>query len=186
LISRWPGDLVAKVANKYYEGYTLMAAHMEIPRNAVVGVLDAVRNKALQFALEIEQQAPTAGEVSPGTKPVPDERVAQIFNTYIMGGAQNVALGNRAAVQHAQQIQAGNADALKRFLRDQGVETADLAELETAIARDPAPKGERFGKRVSAWVGKMVSKAASGVWDVGTKAAVEVVTTALKAYYDLP
>src|SRR5437588_98914 len=87
VLARWARDRVGSVAEKYYEGYTLLEAHMEIPRNAVVGVLDSVRNKALKFALEIERVAPAAGEVSPGAKPVPDERVSQIFNTYIMGGA---------------------------------------------------------------------------------------------------
>jgi len=187
LISRWSGDLVASVAEKYYEGYTLLEAHMEIPRNAVVGVLDSVRNKALKFALEIERVAPAAGEVSPGAKPVPDERVSQIFNTYIMGGAQNVAVGSPAAVQHAQMIQAGNADALKRFLVDQGVDAADILELEGAIAEDPAPKAKQpFGRRVSTWVGKMVGKSASGAWKVGTSAAADILTAALKAYYGLP
>jgi hypothetical protein len=67
LVARWSGDLVSQVSDKYFEGYELLEAHIEIPRNAVVGVLDAVRNKVLKFALEIEQQNPAAGDVSPGT-----------------------------------------------------------------------------------------------------------------------
>jgi hypothetical protein len=186
LISRWSGDLVAMVAAKYYEGYTLLEAHMEIPKNAVVGVLDSVRNKALKFALEIEREAPSAGEVSPGAKPVPDERVSQIFNTFIMGGAQNVAVGS-TAVQYAQMIQAGNADALKRFLTQQGIGAVDIAELDEALAEDIAPEpNQPFGRRVSTWLGKMVAKSASGAWKVGTSAAADLLTAALKAYYGLP
>jgi hypothetical protein len=108
LLSRWPGDLIYDVADKYYKGYALLTAHIEIPKSAVVGVLDAIRNKVLKFALEIEQQNPAAGEVLPGTTPVPEEKVGQIFNTYIMGGAQNVAVGSPGAVQHAQQLQPGD------------------------------------------------------------------------------
>jgi hypothetical protein len=186
LVSRWPGDLVYHVADKYYKGYALLSAHVEIPKSAIVGVLDAVRNKALKFALEIEQQNPAAGEVSPGTKPVAEERVAQIFNTYIMGAAQNVAVGSPGAVQHAQQIQAGDMPGLKRFLADQGVQPTDLAELEGAIAGDPKPgAGQPLGRRVTGWMGTMFSKAASGAWKVGTSSAADLLTAALKAYYGL-
>lgn len=187
LMSRWPGDLVALVAQKYFRGFALIEAHIEIPKSAVVGVLDAVRNKVLKFALEIEQQNPEAGDVSPGTKPVPEERIAQIFHTCIMGGAQNVAVGSPGAVQHAQQLQAGDVAGLMRFLADQGIEATDLAGLEAAIAEDPQPRaGKPLGGRVAGWMGTMVSKAASGAWKVGTSAATEVLTAALKAYYGLP
>jgi len=79
--ARWPGDLIALVADKYFQGYALLDAHVEIPTSTIVGVLDAVRNKVLKFALEIEQQNPAAGDAAPGARPVPEERVTQIFNT---------------------------------------------------------------------------------------------------------
>jgi hypothetical protein len=187
LAARWPGDLVSLVADKYYQGYVLLEAHIEIPTSAVAGVLDSVRNKVLKFALEIEQQNPAAGDVAPGTRPVPEERVAQIFHTYIMGGAQNVAVGSPGAVQHAQQLQVGDLEGLKRFLADHGVQTTDLAELESAIAEDPKPKaGEPLGRRVASWMGTMISKAASGAWKIGISAATEILSAALKAYYGLP
>ena len=149
LMSRWPGDLVSRVAREYSRGFALLEAHIEMPKSAIVGVLDAVRNKVLKFALEIEQQKPAAGDALPGTKPLPEERVAQIFSTYIMGGAQNVAVGSPGAVQHAQQLQAGDIPGLKQFLADQGVPPADLTELESAIAEDPRPKaGQPLGRRV--------------------------------------
>jgi len=140
----------------------------------------------LKFAIEIEEQDPTAGDVGPGARPVPEDRVSQIFNTYIMGAAQNVAVGSPAAVQHAQQIQSGDIESLRRILAGQGIQDADLDELEGAIKADPAPSaGEAMGKRVSGWFGKMLSKAGTGAWKVGTSAAAELLTAALKAYYGL-
>jgi len=186
LISRWPGDLVASVADKYYEGYTLLGAHREIPKNAVIGALDSIRNKVLKFALEIEERNPEAGDAPPGSKPVPTESVSQIFNTFILG-AQNVAVGSAGAVQHAQQLQVGDIAALRRFLTEHGVPAPDVAELEKAIADDgPSAPGEpSFGKRVTGWLGTMLSKAGSGVWKISTGAAADLLTAALKAYYGL-
>lgn len=186
LVLRWPGDLVAAIGTKFIQGRTLMAAHIEIPTSAVVGVLDSVRNRTLKFVLEIEEQAPGAGDVAPGSKPVPVEQVGQIFNTYILGNAQNVAVGSPGALQHARQIVAGDVSALRRFLAEQGVEARDLAGLEQAIAEDGAPKaGQPFGKKVAGWIGNMVSKAASGAWSISTSSAGELLTTAIRAYYGL-
>ena len=109
-------------------------------------------------------------------------------------GHRQLAVGCRSwrtlpsptAVQHAQQLQAGDVAALRRFLTEQGVPAPDVAELEKAIAADGAPpSGEPFGKRVSGWLGTMMSKAGSGAWKIGTAVAGELLTAALKAYYGL-
>jgi len=186
LIRRWPTDLIARIGTDFLQERSLIEAHMEVPTSAVAGVLDAVRNKALKFVLEIEEQAPDAGEVAPGSQPVPVERVGQIFNTYVMGGAQNVAVGSPGSSQHVQQVVAGDMGALRQFLGKHGVEAADIAELERAIAEDGTAKtGQPLGKRVSGWIGNMVSKAVSGAWNIATSSAADVLTAAVRAYYGL-
>src|SRR4029434_9490724 len=85
-----------------------------------------------------------------------------------------------------QQVIAGDADGLRRFLAEQGVEAADVAELERALAEDQKPKaGQPLGKRVSGWIGQMVSKAASGAWKITTSSAADILTAAVRAYYNL-
>lgn len=56
-----------------------MQAWKVIPIGAVVGVLDAVRNRVLNFVLEIEAEEPSAGEASINSNPLPQERIQQIF-----------------------------------------------------------------------------------------------------------
>lgn len=85
LTSPWPGDLVAGVATKYHRGYTLLEARMEISNNAVIGVLDSIRNKVLKLALEIEERNPDAGDAAPSSEPLAPEIVSQLFNTFIAG-----------------------------------------------------------------------------------------------------
>ncbi len=64
----------------------------ELPVAVVAGILDAVRSKALEFALEIEAANPEAGEATPGgAPPVPVATTDVVFNTVILGG--NVAVG---------------------------------------------------------------------------------------------
>jgi len=186
LMSRWPADLVAWVADRYFEGRTLMAAHMELPRSAVVGVLDAVRNGVLQFVLEIEEQAPDVGEVKPGAaSPIPAEQVTQIFNTTIMGAA-NVAVGGQNVSQTAQ-VLAGDPESLRKYLTGFGVPNQDVAELEAALKQDGHPTREgQFGPNISGWIGKMMKKAAEGGWKIAVPAAAAVLASAIRSYYGLP
>lgn len=68
------------------QGYQTMAMGLEVPVASVSGILDAVRNRALEFALEIEAENPQAGEATPGDDPpVPIARTDIIFNTTIYG-----------------------------------------------------------------------------------------------------
>lgn len=186
LMSRWPPDLVARVAHRYFEGRTLMAAQMELPRSTVTGVLDAVRNRVLQFVLEIEDQTPDVGEVQPGTaSPISSERVTQIFMTTIMGAA-NIAVGGQNVSQSVQVV-ADDIDSLRKYLIELGVPTPDVAELETALKQDGPPNQEgQFGPNISGWIGKMVKKAAEGAWKIAIPAAATILASGIRWYFGLP
>ncbi len=162
-----------------------MAATISMPRSEIVGLLDAIRNRVVRFALEIETQAPDAGEGSPGGTPIAHESVTHIFNTNILGGT-NIAVGS-AHVTQTVQVQAGDLESLKSYFSSFGVEQQDLESLEQAIKDDPAPKGgQGFGTRVTGWIGNMTAKAASGGWKVGLAVSGELLAAALRAYYNLP
>lgn len=186
LMSRWPADLVARVADRFFEGRTLMAAHMELPRSAVVGVLDAIRNRVLQFALEIEEQAPDVGEAKPGAaSPIPAEQVTQIFTTTIMGAA-NVAVGGQNVSQTAQVV-VGDLESLRKYLAGLGVPSQDVSQLEAALKQDGPPNKEgQFGPNIADWIGKMVKKAAEGGWKIAVPAAGAVLASGIRWYFGLP
>ncbi|WP_447752281.1 AbiTii domain-containing protein [Pseudomonas nicosulfuronedens] len=97
----WNPDLVAYLGEKFYENMNCMQAWKIIPVATVVAALDAVRNRVLNFVLEIEAEYPDAGEAQANSNPVPQEKVNQIFNTYITGDVQNLAAGNHHANQTA-------------------------------------------------------------------------------------
>ncbi len=90
----WNPDLVAYVGQEIYQGMNCMQAWKVIPAAGIVAALDAVRNRILNFVLEIEAESPEAGEAPINSSPVPQEKVHQIFNTYITGNVHNVATGS--------------------------------------------------------------------------------------------
>lgn len=97
----WNPDLVAHFGQRIYERMVCMQAWKVIPASALVAALDTVRTRVLNFVLEIEAQNPAAGEAMANEKPVPQETVQHIFNTYITGDVQNLSSGSTNVTQHA-------------------------------------------------------------------------------------
>lgn len=97
----WNPDLVALVGQGIYQGMNCMQAWKVIPVSGIVSALDAVRNRILNFVLEIEAESPDAGEAPINSEPLPQKKVRQVFNTFISGNVQNVATGSSDFEQHA-------------------------------------------------------------------------------------
>lgn len=111
----WNPDFVAMVGQKIYRNMNCMQAWKVIPITALIAALDEIRNRILNFVLEIEAQDPDAGEAALNSSPVPPEKVNQIFNTYISGSVQNVATGSHSFEQHATNNDA-NAELFSQLL----------------------------------------------------------------------
>jgi hypothetical protein len=97
----WDPNFVAMVGRKIYQGMNCLQAWKVIPMPALIAAIDEIRNRILNFVLEIESQNPNAGEAELNTAPLAQEKVSQIFNTYISGNVQNVATGSHKFEQHA-------------------------------------------------------------------------------------
>jgi hypothetical protein len=82
-IENWPADMVALFGRDIYENMNCMSAWKVIPYNSLAAIIDTIKTRVLNFSLEIEAQAPDAGEAPLNTPPLPQEKVSQVFNTYI-------------------------------------------------------------------------------------------------------
>lgn len=129
----WSPDLTAAVGRQIYENMNCMQAWKVIPLTKVIAALDSIRNRILNFCLEIEAENPEAGDAPLNSNPVSQEKVSQIFNTYISGNVQNVAHGNTHANQSATYTEND-----PKIFNDMLQSIADLnkpgkAEIEAAI-----------------------------------------------------
>ena len=186
LRSEWPADACALFGQEIYDGMNLVQAWMRISKSSIIGILSTVRNRILNFAIEIEATNPDAGEAAPGSTPVPKEKVSQIFNTYIYGTVGNVASGHDIQQTATVNVQQGDFSSLANYLKEQGVEEAEVLELKEALKSEPKPSTSGFGKKVSTWMGKMIQKSAEGTWKIGTTVAANLLTSAIKSYYGIP
>lgn len=147
----WNPDLVALFGQDIYEGMNCMQAWKVIPVNALVAVLDSIRNRVLSFALEIESIDPDAGEEKLGMESKIDEnQIQQVFNTYITGNVHNIATGSS---NFSQNVTMGEKDPqlfanVIKALRDAEAEHPEAAEAAKYIEemRDSS-QGHDFGKK---------------------------------------
>lgn len=81
----WDPSFVAIYGNKIYNRLTCMQAWKVISITSLIALLDEVRNRILNFVLEIEAENPEAGEALIDSNPVSPEKVESIFNSNIQG-----------------------------------------------------------------------------------------------------
>jgi len=181
----WPPDLIAHVAGDIYQNMNLVTAYAEVPRAAVVTVVDGVRNRLLNYALELEKIAPDAGEGDAQASPVSKEQMSQVFHNHIYGSVGTFAAGTGISISVGTQIVTGDFATLRAGLEEVGVDEQDINALQEAIQED-GPQQRGFGRKVADWVGGMIAKAAAGAWRVGLNTASTVLPTLLAKYYGIP
>ncbi|HXV06084.1 MAG TPA: hypothetical protein VFP23_09310 [Solirubrobacterales bacterium] len=172
----WPADALVHFGEQIYEGQQLMAAHKVLPATLIRRVLDQIRDRVLAFSLEIEKEAPDAGEARPGDPPLPEAFVSQTFHTTIIGdGATLNAAGRDLSATKIEQILPGGWEPLRAGLTEAGVPADELESLKRALEADGAPVADEVGPRTRSWLGRATEKAASGAWPVGTEAGAGVI-----------
>lgn len=136
----WPADVIAILQGKFIQDMALMAAHQVLPATALEGTLSGIRDRIVQFALEIEELDPDAGEAEPGEAPIEPARVTQIFNQTFHG--DNTAFAAAGAnVNQTQQITV-NFDVVRETADAFGISPANRNRLLEALKADGGMPGE--------------------------------------------
>jgi hypothetical protein len=81
--------------------------------------------------------------------------------------------------------QAFGADGLRTLI---GVKylSGDIQELRAALAQDSRPTAtDKFGPKVSSWMGTMLNKAAEGAWNTTLEVGSKVLVEAITKYYGI-
>jgi hypothetical protein len=181
------GDLPLLLGNNVYRGYSCAESWGEVSEGNFIEILNSVRNRILDFILAIEKQEPEAGEsVSSPEKRIEPDKVTQTFYTTVYGGSANI-VGTATHSKVTFSITPNDFASLEQFLRQNEVSDEDIAELQQALVEEPPPTDQKkFGPRISAWLGKMVAKAAEGSWNTSIAAAGNLLAQAIMKYYGLP
>jgi hypothetical protein len=164
-----------------------MQAWISVPAAALVGVLDTIRNRVLNFVLEIESiLGPDDAVPSKESKETKAAQITQTFHQTIYGSVANV--GTADSISQTTNVTSGDLEGLKARLRESGLLDSELQDLERAIKADemePQPGKGHLGKNVSKWLGETFNKAATGAIKAPELIAT-VATKALKEFCGIP
>lgn len=184
LYKKWPQEflIAARQVTGWSGGMELVDAQQPIPAHTLVGILDQVKNRLLDFVLGLQENNITSEDLKNRT--VAPEIVRNFFNLNIKGDRNIVAAGENVT-QTVKTVQKGDVDSLLRFLRGLNLDNDDISEIAEAVSAEQNATDGRFGPRVRNWLGGMMEKMAYSAQTVGSDVTVMMLTKALKDYYDI-
>ncbi|MBV8659046.1 MAG: hypothetical protein JO142_14565 [Burkholderiales bacterium] len=171
---------------KAYENAHVTSARSVIGSTQIAGVLVEIRSRLLDFVLNLQDKIGDVPEDELKTAAA-GVNTQDLFKQAVFGSNTTIIIGNQNTTTVTNTINEGNAEQLEHVLSKAGVAQEDLTVLKQAIADDGnVPKQTKsFGPKVADWVGCMVKKAASGVWQIGVGEAGTLLSSTISSYYGL-
>jgi len=112
----WPQELAVQYGAKGTKGLQCLNAWLPINPDSLLGVLDTVRNRLLDFSLKLEAENPDAGEIQSGFEPIPPEKLNPLVINTFYGPVGNVAQHSEKFTQSAK-IRSSSGD-MTRFVEE--------------------------------------------------------------------
>jgi hypothetical protein len=147
--------------------HNLMSARKVVTRGVIRGVIDAARNHALDFALELQSSAPDAGSLNgPTVATEPIRHTVLSITNNIFGDGTQLAVGRGIRQGFTVVVAPGDLEGLLRATREAGLSNEGTVELASAVL---APDSAR-PRRIKAFLDKI----GNGAFAIGTGAAGDV------------
>lgn len=182
----WPVEIALKYASKLTPEMQCLRAWKQIPLGAVVRLLDSVKTRVLGFAIDLEREAPNAGDAPLGSSTVSQEKVTQIFHTNIYGNVGNVSnAGNNFSQQADISVRPGDWESLRAFLSSQGLPEHGIDGLREALdrVREMPAKDEVERERVkSTWSEKIRDQLSTITGAVVAEGVISAIKMAIETY----
>ena len=151
-------------------------------------VVTEVRSRLLELALQVSDRIPQDPKPESIKKVAQEVAVSEIFRNAVFGSNTTIVVGSGSIQGVTNNIVVNDLASLVSALRAQGVRDSDLEGLQQAIGTDresPEIQERKLGPAVRHWIASMVSKAASGAWDIGIATAGGELAAAIGAYYGI-
>ncbi|MFS8044233.1 hypothetical protein [Rhizobium sp. BR 314] len=180
----WPQDLVTLYQTQFFEGWVLNRAWIEVPSGLILGLVDSVRTRLLNLALEIRADLPSGPDSGFGD--IPESRVRDVVNVTILGGQQTM---NFAEVTQNIAVVTGDFHSLRSALLDFGVPSDELPTLEADLKADAEEQSQSsqsgVGARAGAWIKNVAPKVTKAGVKIATDAGAKVLQKMLENYLGL-
>jgi len=182
----WPNNFALLYQTHFFQGrYVLVSAWQEISKSAIVEMLDSIRNRTLNMALQLKDELGTSYTDLRKIESKGKEASIQNIIFQNTGGSTNVAF-DHANVNATTQVQVvlnqGDRKALDEVLTSAGLDAPALRKLTEAIQGDG---GKKPGSKVGEWIKSNAGKVLSGGMKVGVSIGQQLLTEWLKQHYGI-
>ncbi|MPN28025.1 hypothetical protein SDC9_175462 [bioreactor metagenome] len=143
LTQSWNPVILAKYGSNMYSDLNCIQAWKVIPVASVIGIIDTVKTKILNFVLEIEVINPEAGEAELNSNPIPQDKVSQIFNINISGNVGNLSSGNSN-----NNIQQSTINGIPKEFMELIAKIQDVKEEDDEVLQELENRIEELGRNV--------------------------------------
>jgi hypothetical protein len=155
-----------------------------VSSSAIATIIDSIRTQILWWSLKLEEKGIMGKGMtfSEGEKEIAMSSPSINIHNFqgVIGDVTNSTLTQDLIMT----VKENDYESLKAFLNSTGISDDNLSDLKEAIDYDATPNTKgKFGNRVSAWMGKMLTRAANGSWQISAAAAGNLLARAIGAYY---
>ena len=181
LVYQWNADMIGYYQKTFMDDHVLATAWQEISLGGIAGMLDTIRTRVLNMALELKSEI---GESDADLKKVKQdsaeaEKVSHIVQTQIFGDVY-IAAGQQNV--NVQNIAVGNWEDLEKVLNESGIGEKDVAELSQALQQD----NKAMGATVKGWISRNAGKVFNSGLQVGVSVGTTILTQYIKRHLGLP
>jgi len=181
-----PAEVYHFLSEPLSETYFVQQAWGKPSVGAIDQILVQVRSRLLEFCLKISDQLPPDLTPPQIRQKAEDMSSNDIFRHAVFGDNATIVVGSGSIRKVKNKIVRNDFQTLREHLKEHGITEPDIAELETAITIDSSSsevQSQTIGPRVKSWLGSMMGKAGSTVWQVSMGAAGNILGAAVSAYY---
>ena len=178
---QWPATVVSKYAATgafAISLHNLFSAWNVLSRQKLLGVIDIVRSRAMEFALELQANYPNAGEVGGPTVAETPGLASTVYNitNNITGHGTNIAAGPDARQRST--VHVGDTASFLARLDELGLVESDRDEFVAAVTEDESVDGQQ----TSGFLARVRSGAVRLAEGMATDVAADLLIAAGRAY----
>ena len=131
MMRTWPAEVVLLARDKIEmaDGSVLIEAHQPLSKANFESIIDAVRNRLLDFLLQLQELNSEIVESEEAIPGLEKEKVVQIFNITIQGDNTVLASGDTVTQNVQQTINVNDQEQLFDYLKSLGIPEGELPEL---------------------------------------------------------
>jgi hypothetical protein len=177
---QWNANLIGYYGDRFLDGHALVDAWQEVSFGTIAGLLDSIRTRVLNMALDIKSEL---GDTDSALKSVAAnsteaEKVNRIVVNNIFGGT--VYQGDQQNI-NVQNIAVGNWEDLQKALLSFRIGQKDIDELSKEMQAD----GKTMGTQVKGWITRNASKVFDRGLQVGASVGTTILTELIKRHYGM-